>query len=194
MSAIQDKDFDKDFDIDSEYSSELNDAEDDSQNTTCQEEAAEFDVNEELAELKDRYVRLQAEWDNYRKRTESERASERRRAAEKLVERLLPVLDDMERALEHGESSSREALMDGVGAVSQKLNSILQSTGLKDINPEGEAFDGSYHQAVATVDDTDIPHETVKEVYQKGYMLGDKVLRPAMVTVSQGGPEREKED
>jgi molecular chaperone GrpE len=148
----------------------------------------------ELNELKDRYARLQAEWDNYRKRTENERASERRRATEKLVERLLPILDDMERALEHGESSSPEAVLEGIAAVNQKLSKILEGEGLKAINPEGDAFDGTYHQAVATVDDADIPHETVKEVYQKGYIMGDKVLRPAMVTVSKGGAEREKEE
>ena len=125
----------------------------------------------EAAAMKDRYLRLQAEWDNYRKRTAEEAADMKIRAAEKLMEDVLPVLDDFERAIAHAEQNGEEGLLDGV-----------------------KAIDALEHQAVATVPDESIPDETVAQVYQKGYRLGKKVLRPAMVTISSGGPKREAEE
>lgn len=147
----------------------------------------------EAAALRDKYLRLQAEWDNYRKRTAEEAADMRVRAAEKLMGDVLPVLDDFERAIAHAESNGETGLLDGVKAISTKLGEVFAKHGLEAIDPAGEAFNALEHQAVATVDDTSVPDETVAQVFQKGYRLGKKVLRPAMVTLATGGPKREQE-
>ena len=149
---------------------------------------------EELALSQDRLARLQAEWDNFRKRTAAERSLERQTAAAKLVEKLLPVIDDLERATEHTDGSSVEALAEGLGAVLSKLRDILESEGLQAIDPEGQPFDMNLHQAVMREEDPTIEEETVTKVLQKGYRMRDKILRTAMVAVSTGGPVRKAAD
>lgn len=139
---------------------------------------------EEANELRERHLRLKAEWDNYRKRTESERADERSRAAQHLVEKLLPIMDDLERAIDHSDGASEESLKDGVAQVCGKLQGVLSTEGVKVINPQGEPFDANLHSAISKVEDKKVPDETVLEVYQKGYVMGSRVLRPAMVVVS----------
>ena len=148
----------------------------------------------EAAEWQDKYLRLHAEWDTYRRRTNEQRAQEKARATEKLVESLLPVLDDFERTLDYATSNGESGLLGGVEAVHSKLVSVLEKDGVEVISPEGQAFDALEAQAVATVDDPSVPDETVAQVYQKGYRMGTKVLRPAMVTVTTGGPKREAEE
>lgn len=147
----------------------------------------------EAAAMKDRYLRLQAEWDNYRKRTAEEAADMKVRAAEKVMQDVLPVLDDFERAIAHAEQNGEEGLLEGVKAISTKIGQVFAKHGLEAIDPQGQAFDALEHQAVATVENAAMPDETVAQVYQKGYRLGKKVLRPAMVTISTGGPKREEE-
>ena len=115
------------------------------------------------------------------------------RAAEKLRGDLLPVMDDFERAIAHAEANGDAGLLDGVKAISTKLSESLGKHGLETIDPAGEAFDALEHQAVGQVEDANVPDETVAQVYQKGYRLGKKVIRPAMVTISTGGPKREVE-
>ena len=144
----------------------------------------------EAAELRDKLMRLQAEWDNFRKRTAAERTAERSRATAHLIEKLLPVLDDMDRAIEHADSATESALLEGVAAINVKLNEILKREGCTVINPQGQPFDAMIHQAVGRVEDPSLPNETVTDVYQRGYEIGDRVLRPAMVVVSVGGPEQ----
>jgi molecular chaperone GrpE len=146
----------------------------------------------EAEEYRDRFIRLQAEWDNFRKRTAAEREQERLRATANLVERLLPIIDDLERAIEHSESASEASLKEGIAAVHSKLAQALQRDGLEAIDPIGQAFDANLHQAVGKEEDGSVPDETVTQVYQKGYQMGDRVLRPAMVVVSHGGPARER--
>ena len=147
----------------------------------------------EAAAMRDKYLRLQAEWDNYRKRTAEEAGEMRVRAAEKLMGDLLPVMDDFERAIAHAEANGDAGLLDGVKAISTKLSESLNKHGLEAIDPAGKAFDALEHQAVGQVEDASVPDETVAQVYQKGYRLGKKVIRPAMVTISTGGPKREVE-
>ena len=148
----------------------------------------------EAAEWQDKYLRLHAEWDTYRRRTNEQRAQEKARATEKLVESLLPVLDDFERTIDYATTNGESGLLGGVEAVHSKLVSVLEKDGVEVISPEGQAFDALEAQAVATVDDPSVPDETVAQVYQKGYRMGAKVLRPAMVTVTTGGPKREAEE
>ena len=149
-------------------------------------------AQEKAAALQDRYARLQAEWDNFRKRTNAERDSERVRAAESLVKDLLPVLDDLERALKHARDSGEGGtLADGVEAVQTKFLQILGKHQVSQIEAHEQAFDATRHQAVGTTEDASVPEETVVQVYQQGYQMGDKVIRPAMVVTSTGGPARD---
>jgi len=119
---------------------------------------------------------------------------EKARATEKLVGDLLPVLDDFERTIDDAEKNGTDNLLGGVEAVYAKLVNTLTTDGVEVIDPAGEPFDALQHQAVATVPDTETYDETVAAVYQKGYKMGGKVLRPAMVTVTTGGPKRPAED
>ena len=152
-------------------------------------------AQDKAAELQDRYARLQAEWDNFRKRTSAERDSERARAAESLVKDLLPVLDDLERALKHArESGEGGTLADGVEAVQTKFLQILGKHKVSQVEADAQPFDVNCHQAVGTTEDASVPEETVVQVYQQGYRMGDKVIRPAMVVTSIGGPAREPDD
>lgn len=146
----------------------------------------------EVKDWQDKYMRLHAEWDTYRRRTAEQREAEKARATEKLVTSLLPVLDDFERTIAYAEQHGEAGLLDGVRAVSTKLSNTLEKDGLVTINPVGEPFDALEAQAVATVEDPEAFDETVREVYQKGYKMGSKVLRSAMVTVTTGGPKRPK--
>ena len=139
----------------------------------------------EAAEMRDQFLRLQAEWDNFRKRTAAERESEKVRASEKLVKDLIPVVDDLERALEHAQQAGDGgSLTAGVEAVTNKFLQILSKHKVEQIKAEGEPFDPMRHQAVGTQPDPTVPEETVVNVYQKGYQMGDRVLRPAMVVTS----------
>ena len=152
-------------------------------------------ITAEVTELRDKYARLQAEWDNFRKRTAAERKSERDRAAESLVTDLLPVLDDLERAINHArESGEGGTLTDGVEAIQSKFLQILGKHKVEQLLAQGEAFDATRHQAVGVEEDASVPEETVVKVYQQGYIMGDRVIRPAMVVTSTGGPERRDEE
>lgn len=153
-------------------------------------------ARKEADELRDRFVRLQAEWDNYRKRTAAERADERSRATERLVTSLLPVVDDLDRALEHvsaDASDELKAFVEGITGVQKKLSEVLAHENVEQVGAPGDAFDPIRHQAVGKAEDPSVPDETVTQVYQRGYIMGGKVLRPAMVVVSTGGPAREPE-
>jgi molecular chaperone GrpE len=159
----------------------------------AEEIAAEDKLSAQLTEAQDKFLRLQAEWDNYRKRTAAERTAERERATERLIEKILPVVDDLGRALEHAENATKEALVEGVQAVANKLGDILEREGVEPIDPAGQPYDAQLHQAVGTVEDDTVCADTVAQVYQRGYRMGDRVLRPAMVTVASGGPARKEE-
>ncbi len=139
----------------------------------------------QAAEMRDRYLRLQAEWDNYRKRTAAEREQEKVRASEKLVKDLIPVIDDLERAIDHAKQSGEGgSLTEGVEAVLTKWLQIFEKHKVTQIEAVGEQFDPNKHQAVGTQPDDSVPEETVVNVYQKGYQMGERVLRPAMVVTS----------
>lgn len=149
-------------------------------------------ITAEVTELRDRYARLQAEWDNYRKRMQAERESERVRASENLVMDLLPLLDDLERAIKHArETGEGGTLTDGVEAIQNKFLQILEKHKVTQIVALGEPFDAMQHQAVGTEEDASVPEETVVNVFQQGYKMGERVIRPAMVVTSTGGPARE---
>jgi molecular chaperone GrpE len=156
---------------------------------TSQLEAAREESARNLAEAQ----RWQAEFDNYRKRQERALADMRARAAERIVLELLPVLDDLDRTIDHTVASAAsgtelEHLLAGVEMVRTRILGVFTKEGVEVIDPFGAAFDPNLHQAVGQREDPDVPEHTVVEVYQKGYVLGGRVVRPAMVLTSTGGP------
>lgn len=135
----------------------------------------------------DQLRRLAAEFDNYKKRVAREHAEMRERANERLLADLLPVYDDLERALEaFGDGREGDAIADGVALVQRSLWGVLEREGVSVIDPVGEAFDPHRHEALLS-QPSDQPEGTVLEVVQRGYGLGDRVLRPARVIVAGGG-------
>lgn len=163
-----------------------------SEELTAEDEVAA--AKAEAAEWQNKYLRLHAEWDTYRRRMKEQREEEKLRATEKLVEDIIPVLDDFERTINYATENGEEGLLSGVVAVHNKLNEVLIKEGVEVIDPVGQPYEALEAQAVATVDNPAVPDETVEQVYQKGYRMGNKVIRPAMVTVAVGGPKRETDE
>lgn len=157
-------------------------------------QAPEADLAAQVAEWKDKYLRLHAEWDTYRRRMKEQQAEERARATEKLVSALIPVMDDFERTLDYVDKNGEKGLLGGVQAVHSKLDDVLVREGVVIIDPAGQPYDALEAQAVGTVEDASVPDETVAQVFQKGYRMGSKVIRPAMVTIAVGGPKRQPEE
>ena len=129
--------------------------------------------------------RVAADFDNYRKRTARDHEALIARAAERLVKELLPVLDDLERALEAAEVHEEAKLEEGVRLVHRELSDVLQKEGLIAVGTDGK-FDPHEHEALLT-QPSEAEEGAILEVIQKGYRLGDRVLRPARVVVSAGG-------
>jgi molecular chaperone GrpE len=141
------------------------------------------ELAQERDELVDRLQRLQAEFENYRKRAARDQQALVARAHERLVKELLPVLDDLGRALEAAEQHEEATLEDGVRLVHRQLMDILAREGLTEIETDG-VFDPHVHEALLA-QPSDSEAGTVLEVLQKGYRLGDHVLRPARVTIAE---------
>jgi molecular chaperone GrpE len=147
----------------------------------------------EAAEMRDVALRAQADFDNFRKRVTREREEERKRATERLVEELLPAIDNLERAIEHTSADHDiEHLVTGVTSVHAQIVGVLAKQGVTVLDPVGEAFDPTTQQAVSQQEDETVPTGTVVAVFQKGYEMGGRIVRPAMVVVSTGGPQREE--
>jgi molecular chaperone GrpE len=151
------------------------------------EEAVEKPVAEVPDPTDDRYLRLAADFDNYRKRTAREQLELTKRATERLVTELLPVLDDLERALEAAEQHEEAKLEDGVRLVHRSLADALRREGLAEIETNGQ-FDPHVHEALLS-QPSEAEEGSVVQVIQKGYRLGDRVLRPARVVVAAPQPE-----
>ena len=140
----------------------------------------------EAQENYERYLRLAAELENIKKRQERETAELRQFANENLLKEFVPVLDNLERALEHGrQSEAPEALMEGLDLVNQDFLKVLGRFGVTPINSVGERFDPAYHHAVMEEEAPEVEDQTVLKELQKGYLLQNRLLRPAMVVVSR---------
>ena len=140
----------------------------------------------EAQENYDRFLRLAAELENIKKRQEREVSELRQFANENLLKELLPVLDNLERALEHGrQSEAPEALVEGLDLVNQDFLKVLGRFGVTPINSVGERFDPAYHHAVMEEEAPEVEDQTVLKELQKGYLLQNRLLRPAMVVVSR---------
>lgn len=144
-------------------------------------------ANEQIAELKDKYLRSVAEFDNYRKRTMKEKAELIVNGAEKAVSAILPVMDDMERALATAEKTEDvEALKEGMKLIFQKFEKCLKGLGVNKIDTKDADFDTDFHEAVAMVPGMgDDKKGKVLDCVQTGYTLNDKVIRHAKVAVGQ---------
>ena len=147
----------------------------------------------ERDEAIDRWKRAAADFDNFRKRALREREEFATLANERLVKELLPVLDDLDRTIDHTVASSAsgtelEHLLAGVEMVRTRILNVFSKEGVEVIDPFGAAFDPHRDQAVGEREDAEVPEHTVVEVYQKGYGLGGRIIRPATVIVSVGGP------
>jgi molecular chaperone GrpE len=141
------------------------------------------EAQSQAAEFRDGWQRSVADFQNYRRRVEAEKAETYQYAVGGIIKRYLPVLDDMERAL-----AARPANLpwvDGVELICRKLQSILEAEGLKRIQAEGQMFDPNFHEAIQQEPTEGVESGRIIEVVQNGYMLGDRVIRPAMVRVAQ---------
>ena len=169
-------------------------AEDNTQETPAQELSVEEqlanmlgEAQQMVSEERDKYLRLSAEFDNYRKRTLKEKAELIKNGAEKTLTAILPVLDDFERALKNMEASEEtKAMKEGVELIFNKFQKILGQEGLQKIETEGKDFDVDFHEAIALIP---APSEDLKgkilDCVQTGYMLNEKVIRHSKVAVAQ---------
>jgi len=148
--------------------------------------------------LKDQLLRLAADMENLRKRTAREIQDAKTYATTNFARDMLSVSDNLRRALDaipadalaEGDSGLK-ALAEGVEITERAMLNTLERHGVTQISPEGQKFDPNFHQAIFEVPNTDVPNNTVVQVMQTGYAIGDRVLRPAMVGVSRGGPKAE---
>jgi molecular chaperone GrpE len=143
--------------------------------------------SQEVDRLQDRLLRLQAEFENYKKRMTREKADYLKFATESLLAEFLPVLDNLERAIAsaRAETANREAVVDGIEMIARLFRSTLEKAGVKPMDAVGQPFDPALHQAVAQVECADGRDNVVLEEIQKGYLLEGRVLRAAMVKVSR---------
>jgi molecular chaperone GrpE len=153
-------------------------------------------LDRDLADMKDRLLRTLAEMENLRKRTEREVADARLYGISAFARDIVAVADNMHRALHALDEGLRatadsglKALVDGVELTERELMNALDKHGVKKIEPLGQKFDPNRHQAMFEVEDASVPSGNVVQVMQSGYMIGDRVLRPALVAVSKGGPK-----
>ena len=144
-------------------------------------------ATQEGVDYKDRYLRTLADFENFRKRSEREKTDFFKYALAGLLKDLLPVLDNFDRALDHAEQG--DDFHRGVALIYKQLYDALKRNGLQPIEESGVPFDPKIHEAVIREEDPSVPSQTVTAVLQKGYVLHDRLLRPAMVKVAVGGAE-----
>ncbi len=145
-------------------------------------------AEEEAKSHYDKLLRVMAEFENFKKRIQKEKEEHLQYSNEKLLKELLPVLDDLDRVLEHLPevgTSEIETLSEGIGLVRKNMYGALEKYGLKEIAGLGAPFDPAVHEAIATGSADGASPDTVLAVHRKGYMLFDRLLRPAMVTVAK---------
>ena len=147
---------------------------------------------EELRTAQDKYLRLAAEFDNYKRRSQRDQSDAIKFANEKLIKDVLPILDNLERAIQSGqEQKTTEALLEGVILTHKQFLETLTKIGVQQISSIGEPFDPTKHQAVAQVESSEVQPNTIIEEFQKGYFLHERIIRPAMVTVAKQPSDQE---
>jgi molecular chaperone GrpE len=153
-------------------------------------------LNAENSQLKDRVLRTLAEMENLRRRTEREISDAKTYAVTGFARDMLTVVDNLARALEHLPAEARagagpqiQSVIEGVELTARDLETLLGRHGVKRLDPKGQRFDPNFHQAIFETPDDALPAGVVSQVVQSGWTIGDRVLRPAMVGVSKGGPK-----
>ena len=150
------------------------------------------EVQAEAARLRDQLLRTAADFDNYRKRARRDQDDERRRGREGLLKDLLPVFDNLERAVSHAEGAPEaKAVADGLRMVIKQFNDTLDRTGIKRVATVGLPFDPTRHEAIQHLESAEHPAGVVMAEVQPGYAIGDQLVRAALVVVSKGPPETE---
>lgn len=150
-----------------------------------EETTVEQQQNALVEELQTKLLRVQADYDNFRRRTIKEKEELAKYASMKLIEQLVPTVDNFDRALEASATTKDyDSFAKGVDMIFRSLLQVLENEGLKAMDPIGQPFNPEYHQAVMTVESDEYEEGIVVEQLQKGYMLKDRVIRPAMVKVS----------
>jgi molecular chaperone GrpE len=150
--------------------------------TTLEEQLAAKD--KEARENWDRFLRERADLENYRKRVSKEKEELLNYGNKSLIEEILPIVDNLERALAHATEDGQAAVVEGIRMTHGMLVAALKKFGVTPIESVGAPFDSAFHQAMAQVPTDEHPPNTVVEEYQKGYLLKERLLRPAMVTVA----------
>ncbi|MEC3883163.1 nucleotide exchange factor GrpE [Halobacillus litoralis] len=174
-----------------ENKQEIIDEKDETQNEepeqTVVEETDELEqLRQEKEEVNNRLLRLQADYDNFRRRTQKEKEADRKYRSQSLVEELIPALDNFERALQvEVEGDAAQNFASGMKMVYDQFKAALEKEGVEEIPAKGEEFDPHMHQAIMQVEDENYESNIVVEELQKGYRLKDRVIRPSMVKVNQ---------
>ena len=161
------------------------------QSSTPEQKLAEAQA--EVARLRDQLLRTAADYDNYRKRTRRAEDDAERRGRERTLKDLLPVFDNLERAVQHAESApDTQAVTSGLRMVIKQFVDTLERAGIKRVVAVGQPFDPSRHEAIQQLESAEHPAGVVMAEVQPGYLMGDALVRAAMVVVSKGPPELKK--
>jgi len=148
----------------------------------------------ELQEINDKYLRLYAEFENYKKRVNKDKEELVKYGNESLLYEIVPVIDNLDMALKHASDNVSAGVVQGVEITLKELQKTLEKFGLSPIDAYGKPFDPLIHHAMTQVERDDIDEKTVVEEFRKGYMLRDKVLRPSLVAVSKKPVERQEKE
>lgn len=174
------------------------------ENLTAAEEPAGWGKGEaeelkaENADLKDKLLRVVAEMENLRRRTERDKADTTKYAISNFARDVLTIADNIQRAIDHvpDEAAEKDPVLksfrEGIQVTERELLNMMERHGIARLDPEGERFDPNKHQAMFEVPNPDVPEGTIVQVVQAGYVIADRVLRPAMVGVAKGGPKASK--
>ena len=142
-------------------------------------------IQTELEDTKNKYLRLYAEFENYKRRIQKDREELVRYGNESLLHDMLPVMDNLEMALKHSTDKVSHGLVKGVEITLREFQRVVEKYGLTPVPALGKPFDPSVHHAMTQVERADVADKTVVEEFRRGYLLGDKVLRPSLVAVSK---------
>lgn len=160
--------------------------------TIDQSESKITELESQLKEWQDKFLRKAAEFENYKRRTENDQFNLINYAAESFITKLLPVVDDFERSMEHIEDfENSNAVKEGIKLVYEKILKLLNEQGVKKMQTKGQPFNVDYHDALMQRKDNSVPPHTVLEEVESGYLYRDKVIRHAKVIVSEDSPSED---
>lgn len=151
-------------------------------------------LEEEKKDLHERLLRRMAEFENFKRRTESDQVNLLKFAGEHIIVDLLPIYDDLERSLNHVDEENKDSLIHGLKLVFDKFKKVLETHGIKKIEAKGKEFDFNYHEALMRQESDTVPPDTVIEVFDNGYLYKDKVIKHAKVSVSTPPANSEEEE